>query len=238
MPKTRKHIESAMRHHGIVLAIFMVLMAFGIWSLPQLNKDEFPQFTIRQGLVVAVYPGATAEEVEEQVTIPLEEYINSFEEVDKEQTYSVTEDGIVYVYTMIRVTVDDNAGAWTRIRAGLPLLQKTALPTGVLQTLVIDDFGNTSSLLLAVESPERSPRELEQYAKQICRHLRTIPEMGKLRILGQQSEEVAITVDAERLSAYGISEQVLQAQLALQGLRTLGGKGAGKNAFSFAGLKS
>ena len=220
-----------MRQHGVVLTCFMLLMAFGIWSLPQLNKDEFPQFTIRQGLVVAVYPGATAEEVEEQVTIPLEEYINSFEEVDKEQTYSVTEDGIVYVYTMIRVTVDDNAGAWTRIRAGLPLLQKTALPTGVLQTLVIDDFGNTSSLLLAVESPERSPRELEQYAKQICRHLRTIPEMGKLRILGQQSEEVAITVDAERLSAYGISEQVLQAQLALQGLRTLGGKGAGKNAF-------
>ena len=62
-----------MRRHGLVIALFMVLMAFGIWSLPQMNKDEFPQFTIRQGLVVAYYPGATAEEVEQQVTIPLED---------------------------------------------------------------------------------------------------------------------------------------------------------------------
>ena len=228
---TRKHIEGAMRQHGVVLACFLLLMAFGIWSLPQLNKDEFPQFTIRQGVVAAIYPGATAEEVEQQVTIPLEEYINSFEEVDKAQTFSVTEDGIVYIYVMIRVSVRDNAGAWTRIRAGLPLLQKTTLPAGVLQTVVVDDFGNTSSLLLAVESPERSPRELEQYAQQICRHLRTIPEMGKLRILGRQSEEIAITIDPERLSAYGISETVLQAHLALQGLRTMGGTGAAHNSF-------
>ena len=60
-----------MRHHGLVFALFMLLMAFGIWSLPQLNKDEFPQFTIRQGIVAAIYPGATAQEVEEQVTVPL-----------------------------------------------------------------------------------------------------------------------------------------------------------------------
>ena len=223
MPKTRKHIESAMRHHGIVLAIFMVLMAFGIWSLPKLNKDEFPQFTLRQGVVVAIYPGATADEVEKQVTIPLEEYINSFEEVDKDLTYSTSEDGIVYVYVMLRMEINDNSSAWTRIRAGLPLLQKTALPTGVLQTLLVDDFGNTSSILIALESPQRSPRELEQYAKLICRHLRSIPEMGKLRIMGQQTEEIAVTIDAERLSAYGISENLLQTQLALQGLRTLGG---------------
>lgn len=213
-----------MRRHGIVMTLFLLLMAFGIWSLPQLNKDEFPQFTIRQGIVAALYPGATAEEVEAQVTMPLEDYINSFEEVDKEQTFSISEDGIAYVYVMIRNSVTDNAGAWTRIRAGLPLLQRTSLPTGVLQTVVIDDFGNTSSLLIAVESDERSPRELEEFAKQVCSRLRTIPEMGKLRIMGQQTEEIAITVDAERLSQYGINPTTLEAQLALQGLRTLGGQ--------------
>lgn len=213
-----------MRRHGIVISLFLLLMGFGIWSLPQLNKDEFPQFTIRQGIVAAFYPGATAEEVEEQVTMPLEDYINSFEEVDKEQTFSISEDGISYVYVMIRNTVRDNAGAWTRIRAGLPLLQRTSLPTGVLQTVVIDDFGNTSSLLIAVESNQRSPRELEEFAKQVCSRLRTIPEMGKLRIMGQQTEEIAITIDAERLSKYGISPTALEAQIALQGLRTVGGK--------------
>ena len=213
-----------MRRHGVVIALFLLLMAFGIWSLPQLNKDEFPQFTIRQGLVVAVYPGATAQEVEEQVTIPLEDYINSFEMVDKSKTFSYSEDGIVYVYVMLRNSVRDNDKAWTKIRAGLPLLQRTQMPSGVLQTLVIDDFGNTSSLLIAVESAQRSPRELEQYAKQVCSALRTIPEMGKLRIMGQQTEEIAVTIDVERLSMYGINLNTLQAQLAMQGLRTIGGE--------------
>ena len=213
-----------MRRHGLVITLFMVLMAFGIWSLPQLNKDEFPQFTIRQGVVVAVYPGATADEVEQQVTIPLEDYINSFEVVDKKLTYSYTEDGIVYVFVMLRMTVSDNDKAWTKIRAGLPLLQKTQMPAGVLQTLVIDDFGNTSSLLIAVESTQRSPRELEQFAKMVCSRLRTIPELGKIRIMGQQTEEIAITMDYERLSMYGISPTLLETQLALQGLRTIGGE--------------
>ena len=222
--KTSPHIEGAMRRHGLVMALFLGLMAFGIWSLPQMNKDEFPQFTIRQGLIVAYYPGATADEVEQQVTIPLEDYINSFEFVDKKLTYSQSEDGLAYIYVMLRMTAVNNEAAWTKIRAGLPLLQKTQLPTGVLQTLVIDDFGNTSSLLIAVESPERSPRELEQYAKQVCSHLRTIPEMGKLRIMGQQTEEIAITIDPEQLSRYGINPSALQAQMALQGLRTVGGE--------------
>ena len=213
-----------MKHHGLVMALFLGLMAFGIWSLPKMNKDEFPQFTMRQGLVVAVYPGATAAEVEEQVTIPLEDYINSFEAVDKKLTFSHSEDGIVYVYVMLRMDYSDNATAWAKIRAGLPILQKTSMPAGMLQTLVIDDFGNTSSLLIAVESAQRSPRELEQYAKQVCSQLRTIPEMGKLRIMGQQTEEIAITIDLERLSKYGINPSALQAQMALQGLRTIGGE--------------
>lgn len=213
-----------MKHHGIVMALFLGLMAFGIWSLPRMNKDEFPQFTIRQGLLVALYPGATASEVEQQVTLPLENYVNSFEMVDKQLTYSISEDGIAYVYIMLRLVDVDNEKAWTRIRAGLPLLQKTQMPTGVLQTALIDDFGNTSSLLIAVESDERSPRELEEYSRNVCSTLRTIPEMGKLRIMGQQTEEIAVTIDAESLSRYGINPSVLQAQLAMQGLRTIGGE--------------
>ena len=218
-----------MRHHGIVMALFIGLMAFGIWSLPRMNKDEFPQFSIRQGLVVALYPGATADEVEQQVTIPLEDYINSFEAVDKKLTYSISEDGMAYVYVMLRMADIDNEVAWNKIRAGLPLLQKTQMPAGVLQTALIDDFGNTSSILIAVESDQRSPRELEQYTRQICSQLRTIPEMGKLRIMGQQTEEIAITIDLEQLSRYGIEPSVLQTQLALQGLRTVGGEQSGQN---------
>ncbi|MGN1239236.1 MAG: efflux RND transporter permease subunit, partial [Paludibacteraceae bacterium] len=179
--RNRNHIEGAMRNHGLVFFLFMCLTLFGVWALTKMNKDEFPFFTIRQGVVVAVYPGATAQEVEAQVTKPLEDYINGFEEVDKAHTYSVTEDGMVYVYVSLRMFVRSNNEAWSRIRANLDLFRKTSLPKGVLAVMVVDDFGNTSSMLLAVESPERTPRELEQFARSLSDRLRTIPEMGKIK---------------------------------------------------------
>ena len=184
----RDHIVGAMRNHGLVLFLFMSLALFGVWSLPQLNKDEFPQFTIRQAVIAAIYPGATAQEIEAQVTIPLEEFINSYEEVDKDKTYSVTEDGVLYVYTLLRNEVKSMPNAWASMRAGLDLFRKTSLPKGVLDVVVIDDFGHTSSMLLAVESSERSSRELAFYARQLCDRLRTLPAVGKLRILGEQTE--------------------------------------------------
>ncbi len=221
--KKRTHIEGAMRNHNMVALVVFILLGIGIWSLPKMNKDEFPQFQIRQGVVAAIYPGATAQEVEQQVTIPLEDYLNGFEQIDKANTYSVTEDGIVYVYVTIRTSVKSCAETWTSIRSGLDLFKATKLPHGVLQVVVIDDFGNTSSMLLAVESDERSPRELEQYARILCTRLRTIPEMGKIKTLGTQQEEVAINIDAARLSAYGIDQTTLQLSMLLQGFRTLGG---------------
>ena len=220
---SRHHILAAMRDHKIIFFIVACLVAFGIFALPRLNKDEFPQFTIRQGVVAAVYPGASAQEVEEQVTKPLERFLFTYAEIDKDKTYSVTENGIVYVYAELRVSVKDKDGAWSKIRHGLQLFKKTSLPAGVLEIVVVDDFGNTSSMLLTVESPERTPRELEHYAEQLCDRLRSIPEMGNIKILGQQNEEIAVLVDQEKLAAYGISQRALLVELATQGMRTVGG---------------
>lgn len=225
--RKRDHIQGAMRNPGIVFFLVGLLLLFGIWSLPRLNKDEFPQFTIRQAVIAAVYPGATAQEVEEQVTIPLERFLFTYPEINKQNTYSVTEDGIVYIYADLRVEVERKDETWSKIRDGLDLFKKTSLPQGVLQIVVVDDFGNTCSMLLAVESAERTPRELEEFAQQLSDRLRTVPAMGRIQILGQQSEEIAVTVDAERLSAYGINQNTLTAQLALQGFRTIGGKSSG-----------
>lgn len=202
---------------------------FGIWALPQMSKDEFPQFTIRQGVVAAIYPGATAEEVEQQVTFPLEEFINSYEEVDKQLTYSTTEDGVVYCYVMLRNSVMRKDEVWAKIRAGLNLLKKTQLPTGVAEVVLIDDFGNTASILLSVTSSERSVPQLQRYAEQLTRRLRDIPEIGKLKILGAQHEQISVTLDLQRLAAYGITPAALQAQLLLQGLRTVGGNADGSS---------
>lgn len=224
----RDHIQGALRNHRIIFFIFGVMMLFGIWALPQMSKDEFPQFTIRQGVVAAIYPGATAEEVEQQVTIPLEAFINTYEEVDKAMTYSTTQDGVVYCYVMLRNSVQHKDEVWAKVRAGLNLLKTSTLPAGVAEVVLVDDFGNTASILLSVESSERSVPELQTYAEQLTRRLREIPEMGKLKILGSQHEQIRITLDLHRLAAYGITPSALQAQLLLQGMRTIGGQsGAG-----------
>jgi len=223
MSANRHHILAAMRSHRIIFFIVAGLVAFGIFAMTRLNKDEFPQFTIRQGVVAAVYPGATAQEVEEQVTKPLERFLFTYAEIDKERTYSVTENGIVYVYAELRTEVNDKDGAWSKIRHGLQLFKKTSLPAGVLEIVVVDDFGNTASMLLTVESPERTPRELEHYAEQLCDRLRGIPEMGNIKILGRRNEEIAVLVDQEKLAAYGISQRALLLELATQGMRTVGG---------------
>ncbi|MCF0205923.1 MAG: efflux RND transporter permease subunit, partial [Bacteroidales bacterium] len=220
--KPKNHIESAMQHHNILLVVCLVLVVFGFYCLPNLNKDEFPQFTIRQGVVAAIYPGASAQEVEEQVAKPLERFLFTFQEVDKGHTYSVSENGIVYIFAELKPTINDKDAAWSKIRHGLKLFKTTSLPAGVLEVVVIDDFGNTSSMLLAVESEQRTPRELEKYAEQICDRLRTIPEMGNLKTLGLQREEIAVIIDDKKLSAYGIDQKMLFAELATQGFRTMG----------------
>lgn len=221
--KKSNHIQSAMRHHSIIFLIVGVLVVFGYSSLPKLNKDEFPQFTIRQGIVAAVYPGASAQEIEEQVTKPLENFLFTYPEVDKEKTYSVTENGIVYVYVELRLSVKEKDVAWSKIRHGLQLFKKTSLPAGVLETVVVDDFGNTSSMLLAIEAQDRTPRELEKYAEKLCDNLRTIPSMGNLKISGKQNEEIALIIDQDKLAAYGISQRALLIELSTQGFRTVSG---------------
>ena len=220
----RDHIQGALRNHGIIFFVFGVLMLFGIWALPQMSKDEFPQFTIRQAVVAAIYPGATAEEVEQQVTVPLEAFINSYEEVNRQLTYSTTEDGVVYCYVMLRNSITSKDQTWAKMRAGLNLLKKTQLPAGVADVVLIDDFGNTASILLSVESNQRSVTELQPYAERLTRQLSEIDAMGKLKILGSQREQIVVTLDLPRMASYGLTPSALQAQLLLQGLRTVGGQ--------------
>ena len=79
--KKRNFVEWAMHYRQIVILVVTCLVAFGVYSLPEMRKNEFPDFTVRQGVVVAVAPGNTAQEMVEQVTKPLEEYIFTYKEV-------------------------------------------------------------------------------------------------------------------------------------------------------------
>ena len=213
-----------MRSFPILAFCIVIVLAIGFYALPNLNKNEFPNVTMKQGVVAVVYPGATAEEIEEQVAGKVEEYLFTFTDVDKTKTYSYSQNGMLYVFVTLVHSDDDTKVTWSRIREGLTLFRLTSLPQGVAATAVIDDFGNASSLLLAIESNERSPRELETVAKNLSTRLRNIKEMGKISVVGDQKEEIAVHMDPMKLTQYAISPSVVSAELAAHGFRTISGR--------------
>ena len=213
-----------MRSFPMIVFTLIIVIAIGIYALPNLNKNEFPDVAISQGVVAVVYPGATAEEIEEQVAGKVEDYLFTYTDVDKTKTYSYSKNGMLYVFVTLVKSNSDPKITWSRIREGMTLFRMTDLPQGVVATAVIDDFGNASSLLLAIESNERSPRELEEMAKGLSARLRSIPEMGKISIVGSQREEIAVHMDQMKLTQYAISPSVVSAELAAHGFRTISGK--------------
>lgn len=216
-------VSGCVRHKRLIWLMIWIFVAIGIYGLVHMKKDEFPAFTIRQGLVVGVYPGATVEEVEQQLTTPLEQLLFSMPEIDRQNTYSITKDGMSYVYVSLVMAVKDRDLAWSKIRHKLNESKSTQFPPGVLALMVLDDFGNTSSILIAMEADDKSHRELLQYTDELKNKLRHIPEMGNVRVLGGQEEEVSVTIDYDKLASYGISPQTLLLSCASQGLITMSG---------------
>ena len=213
-----------MRNYTLVFFFMAVIVIFGFISLPKLKKNEFPDVTVRLGVVAVIYPGATADEIEQRVAKPVEQYLFTFNDVDKQKTYSQSKDGILLVFVSLVPESKDAKMTWSRMRQGLILFQRTDLPQGVLTTAVLDDFGNASSLLLAIESDQRSPRELREFADHLSERLRNIPIMGNIKIVGEQKEEIAIYMDPTRMTQYAVSPSMITAELAAHSLRTITGK--------------
>ena len=192
----------------IVYLLVAALVVFGIAGLFKMNKDEFPTFQIKQGLIAGVYPGASAVEVEQQLTKPLEQTLFSFKEVDRSHTKSVTKEGICYIYVDLNCPQDRKDEVWSKIKLGLEA-RKLTLPAGVLAVAVLDDFSNVSSMLISMESPDKSYWELQQLAESLCADLRKMPQLASAGIIGSQEEEIAVTIDMDRLSAYAIDPTTL-----------------------------
>ena len=211
-----------LEHYPITLLIVVILFVLGIYGMYVMPKDEFPHATIRQGVVVAVYPGATSEEVEQQVARPLERYLFTYGEVNREKTTTTSQNGMCIVMVKLNDDVNNKDEVWSKIKHGLNAF-KPQLPSGVLAIVVNDDFGNTSALLVAIESDQRSYRELKQYSDDLSDRLRRIPSVANVKLFGEQKEQISLYVDRQRLQAYGIGQQMLFSRLQAQGITTMSG---------------
>lgn len=221
--RKRNIIDSVMHYNSIMLLLMVVLIGFGVFALINMPKNEFPSFTIRQGVVAAVYPGATSTEVEEQVTKPLETFLWSFKEIKKDKTRSQTKDGMAYIFVELNDDVTNKDEFWSKFKIKLQQF-KMSLPQGVLALIANDDFGDTSAMLITLESKTKSYRELHEYMNTLKDNLRTIPELANLRVSGEQGEEIGVYIDRDKLSDYGINSATLLANLSAQGMTMVSGK--------------
>ncbi|QQT46638.1 Cation efflux system protein CzcA [Sphingobacterium multivorum] len=210
-------IALAMKYNKIVLLVISTLVLCGVFALFKMPKQEFPVFTIRQGVVVGVYPGATSAEVEEQLAKPLEKFLFTIKEVKKNKTYSQSRDGIVYVFVELNDDVNNKDEVWSKIKHGLSTF-KMQLPSGVLALIANDDFGDTSALLIALESDTKTYRQLKDYVEALEDKLRGVESVSNLRRYGVQNEQLSIYIDKEKVASYGINIYSLYQTLLTKGM--------------------
>ncbi len=215
-------VEFSMKNKQIVYLFVIMLMLFGVYSLFVMPKQEFPVFTIRQGLVVGVYPGVSSSEIEKRLTKPLEEYLFSYKEVKKDKTYSISRDGLAIIVVDLADNVKNKDEFWSKFRHGLKEFKQT-LPSGVVTLIANNDFGETSALLISIESEEKTYRELEYYLEDLENRLRQIKSVSNLRHYGLQHEQISVYIDKEKLAAYGINSSSLLATLFTQGVSSISG---------------
>jgi multidrug efflux pump subunit AcrB len=194
----------------VIVTILLVLV--GAMALVKMPRDEYPQFKIPQGIIIGVYPGATSEQVEAQVTDKVEKYLFQSKSVDRSKTYSVSKDNLMVIYIWISDNEKDPDGFYVKLQHGLNQL-KTGLPSGLISLTADNDFGATSALLIAVQSDTKTYRELEAYVTELENDVRRVPSVSRVTRHGIQKEGINVYVDAAKLAQYGIKPLMLAAVL-------------------------
>jgi multidrug efflux pump subunit AcrB len=212
MKKKRTLIEILLCHKQLIIAGTTLLVLFGIVALTQMPRDEFPEFKIRQGLIIGIFPGASSQQVEEQLTKKVENYLFQYEAVDKKKTHSISKENFMVIYVEVQKKEKDPKLFWAKLRHGLNEL-KEQLPSGVMSLTADDDFGNTSAVLMAVESETKTYKELEKYIEKFEDGARKIPSTSRVKHYGLQKEEINVYIDDAKLTNYGIKPLMVFAAL-------------------------
>ncbi|WP_318486080.1 efflux RND transporter permease subunit [Photobacterium leiognathi] len=200
----------------------LIFLVGGTLSFFGLGQLEDPAFTIKDAMVVTAYPGATPQQVEEEVTYPIEKAIQQLTYVD--EVNSISSRGL----SQITVTMKNNYGPddlpqiWDELRRKVNDISSN-LPPGVAKPKVIDDFGDVYGILLAITGDGYSYKELSDYVDYLRREIELVDGVGKVGVTGNQQEQVFIEISMQRLSSLGISLETIYNILATQNLVTSAG---------------
>ncbi|PRQ05441.1 Cobalt-zinc-cadmium resistance protein CzcA [Enhygromyxa salina] len=215
--------ELAIRAKTVTLAFALVLLVGGVTSFMGLARLEDPELTIKDALVVTPYPGASAAEVEAEVSDRVEQAAQALAQTKHVRSNSMPGMSIV------KVTIEDHYDSselpqvWDELRRKVTDIQGQ-LPPGAGPSVVNDDFGDVYGVFVAITGPEYAPAELEEYAKQLRRELLLVEDVAKVELVAAIPEVVYVEMSAEAKLQTGLSPEQIGRVLGAKSLVADGGR--------------
>lgn len=209
--------EASIRNRTVTLVFAVLLVVLGVWSFVHLPRLEDPEFTIKDALIVTSYPGASAEEVEREVSDVIELAAQQLEQL--ERVVSRSERGRSTVTVTIKDQYDRHSlpQVWTELRHKIGDAQRL-LPPGAGPSVVFDDFGDVFGIFFALTGSDYSDADLYDTAKLLRRELLLVPDVKKVEIFGHQQEVIYIELARDRIAQLGIRPETIFAALREQNL--------------------
>jgi multidrug efflux pump subunit AcrB len=209
--------EASINKRTITLVFTFLLVVLGVWSYLQLPRLEDPEFTIKDALIITPYPGASAQEVSDEVTDLIERAAQQLGQV--ERVVSRSERG----RSTVTVTIRDQFGknelpqVWDELRRKVSDAQRQ-LPPGAGPSLVLDDFGDVFGIFYAITGPDYSDAQLNEVAKLFRRELLLVNDVKKVEIFAAQQEVIYVEISRDRSAQLGISPEEIHRVLREQNL--------------------
>ncbi|MDO9145445.1 efflux RND transporter permease subunit [Rhodoferax sp.] len=202
----------AIEHAPLTRFLMIVLMVLGAASYFQLGQDEDPPFTFRAMVVRAYWPGASAQQMAEQVTDKLERTLQEVLHADKIRSYSKPGETQIIFQIEDSARGDSVATAWDQVRKKVGDMRGT-LPQGVVGPYFNDDFGDVYGVIYALQAPGFSNAEVKTFADDVRQQLLRVPDVAKVELFGVQDEKLYIEISQQRLAQLGLDLNAVLAQL-------------------------
>jgi len=196
--------ELVFKKKKIFYFLLIAIIVGGVFSFKKLSKLEDPEITLMIANVVTVYPGASAHDVELQVTKVLEDEISALSDINKIESRSEANVSIISVALKMTVPQDEIPQRWEFLRRKIELAMPK-LPDGIQTPMVIDDVGDVYGMFYAMIADDGfSYKEMSDYADFIRQNMLEVEGVRKVAIYGEQSPEILITLSADKMSEMGI----------------------------------
>jgi multidrug efflux pump len=199
----------ALDHPALTRYLLVVLMVLGLASYFQLGQDEDPPFTFRAMVVRAYWPGATAQQVADQVASKLEKSLQEVPYADRIRSYSKPGETLILFQVRDSSPPKEMPQIWYTVRKKIGDMRGT-LPPGVIGPFFNDDFGDVYGSIYALSAQGFSPAEVKEHAEAVRQRLLRVKDVNKVEIFGVQDEKIFIEISHKRLSQLGLDfNQVL-----------------------------